>query len=153
MKLLKIISFLPFLTLIGQNFGPRRPSSVTFLAIFAFNFQSGVFTTTTFCFKRYYPCKIWKETFDNACFFTFFLTLGLIWPKFSPKTTPTLIFFTGFQWNILGDLISINNFNWNPVVLKKLLKYLKITIFWPNLCKNGFLMGYAPPKKQFFLHE
>ena len=33
-----------------------------------------------------------KNPIDNAHFFTFFTTLGLIWPKFPPKTTPTLIF-------------------------------------------------------------
>ena len=34
-----------------------------------------------------------KKPIDNACFFTFFITMDLIWPKFCPKTTPTLIFF------------------------------------------------------------
>ena len=40
MKFLKIISFLPFSTLIGQKFGPKRLSNVAFLAIFALNFLS-----------------------------------------------------------------------------------------------------------------
>ena len=43
----------------------------------------------------------------------FFTTLYLIWPKFCPKTTPTLNFFAGLQWKILGDSININNFDWN----------------------------------------
>ena len=50
-----------------------------------------------------------KKTIDNARFFTFFTTLDLIWPKFFPKTT-----------TILEDSININNFNWNPAVLKKI---------------------------------
>ena len=41
--------------------------------------------------------KYEKKTSDNACFFTFFTTLDLIWPTFYPKTTPTLIFLPGFQ--------------------------------------------------------
>ena len=40
--------------------------------------------------------KFEKETIDNDNFFTFFTTLGLIWPKFFPKTTPALTFFACF---------------------------------------------------------
>ena len=47
----------------GSKFGPKYPSNMTFLAKFALNFHSGVCTTTTFCFKRYPPCKIWKKTY------------------------------------------------------------------------------------------
>ena len=36
--------------------------------------------------------KYEKKTIDNGRFFTFFTTLDLIWHKFCPKTTPTLIF-------------------------------------------------------------
>ena len=36
---------------------------------------------------------------------------------------------------------------------KNLLKPLKITIFRPNLCKTGVLMGHAQNKKQFFFSE
>ena len=36
---------------------------------------------------------------------------------------------------------------------KILLKPLKITIFWPNLCKTGVLMGHTQNKKQFFRSE
>ena len=45
-----------------------------------------------------------KKPIDNACFFTFFTTSDLIWPKFCPKTTTTLFLFW-FQWSMLGDLI------------------------------------------------
>ena len=50
-KFLKIVSFLPFLTQIGQKFGSKHPSNVAFLTIFALSFHSGACTTTTFCFK------------------------------------------------------------------------------------------------------
>ena len=40
--------------------------------------------------------------------------------QFCPKTTRTLIFFPGFQWNMFGD--SSSNFNRNPVVLKNIAK-------------------------------
>ena len=46
---------------------------------------------------------------------------------------------------MLEDSINnINNFNWNLVVLKKLLKCLKFTIFPPNLRKTGVPIGHAP---------
>ena len=80
-KFLKIISFLPFLTQIRQKFGPKCPSNVALLITFALNFHSGVCTTSTFCFK------------DDACFFTFFTTLDLIWPKFCHKTYTHFDFF------------------------------------------------------------
>ena len=72
-----------------------------------------------FALKDIPHVKYEKKLNDNACFFTIFTTLGIILPRFYPKTTSTLIFFlAGFQWNILRDSIGINNFNWNPVVLK-----------------------------------
>ena len=37
-----------------------------------------------------------------------------------------------------------------PVLKKKLLKPLKITNFWPNLCKNVVPMGHTQNKKLFF---
>ena len=46
----------------------------------------------TFCFKMYSPCKLWEKPIDNAGFFTFFITLDLIWAKICFKTTPTLFF-------------------------------------------------------------
>ena len=50
-----------------------------------------------FALKGIPHVKYEKKAIDNAHFFTFFTTLGLIWPKFCPKTTPTLIFLPGFQ--------------------------------------------------------
>ena len=97
-----------------------------------------VFVQPLYNFCLYSP---WKKTIDNAFFFTF-LALDLIQPKFWNKTTPTLIFFAGFQWNMLGNSININNFNLNPVVLKKKLKPLKITILWSPWA--------MPAKKTFF---
>ena len=82
MKFLKIKFFLPFLIKLRQKFGPKCPLSVAFLAIFTLNFHWSICTTTAFCFKRYSPSKIWKKLIDNAYLFTFFTTLGLIWPRF-----------------------------------------------------------------------
>ena len=149
MKLLEIISFFQFLTQIGQKFGPKHPTDLAYLPIFALTFHSGICTTTTFCFKRYSPCKIWKKTLlIIPISLLFFTTLGQIWPQ-----DPTHFdFFAGFQWNMLRDSININNFNWNLVVLKKkLLKPLKITIFWPKLRKNGAPWAMPKRKKQLFL--
>ena len=51
---------------------------------------------------------------------------------------------------MLGNSINIKNFNWNPVVLKNLLR--KITIFLPSLCKN-VPMGHTQNKKVFFFRK
>ena len=54
---------------------------------------------------------------------------------------------------VKGDSINSNNFSWNPMSSsekKKLLKPLKITNFWPNLCKNVVPMGHTQNKKLFF---
>ena len=51
------------------------------------------------------PQVKYEKTNYNICFFTFFTTLDQIWPKFFPKTTPTLIFFAGLQKNMLGNSI------------------------------------------------
>ena len=94
--------------------------------------------------------KYEKKPNDIDCFFTFFTTLDIIWPKFYPKTTRSLTFFSLFPIKYVRDSISIKNFNWNPVVQKILLKLEKITIFWLSLCKTGVPMGHAQNKKQFF---
>ena len=50
-------------------------------------------------------------------------------------------FFAIFQWNMLGDSININNFNCNPVVLKK---------------KNGKTsktLSFLHPKQKVFLQK
>ena len=92
------------------------------------------------------PCaKYEKNLLIMPISLLFFTTLDLIWPKFCPKTTPILFFLLLLL--LLGDLININNFNYNPVILKIfLLKPLKIAIFGPNLCiKRG---QYRPHSKQ-----
>ena len=103
-KFLKIIGCLPFLAGIGQKFGPCGIS-----AIFALNFHSCVCITSTFSFKRYIPHVKYEKNLciDNARSLTFFTTLDLIWPKFYPKTTPTMFLFAGFQWNMWADSINI----------------------------------------------
>ena len=49
-----------------------------------------------FALKGIPNVKYEKKAIDNNHFFTFFTTLGLIWPKFCPKARPTLIFFAWF---------------------------------------------------------
>ena len=53
LKFLKIISFLPFLTQIGQNIWSKCPSKCGISSLFDLNFHSGVSKTTTFCFKSH----------------------------------------------------------------------------------------------------
>ena len=54
---------------------------------------------------------------------------------------------------MLGDSINFNNFNWNPVVLKKnLLKPLKLAIFGAICAKMGFPWT-TPKTKNFFFFE
>ena len=142
MKLLEIISFFQFLTQIGQKFGPKHPSDLAYLPIFVLTFRSGICTTTTFSFKRYSPCKIWKNPIDNTHFFTFFHNIGSNLAQILPQDLTHFDFFAGFQWNMLRDSININNFNWNLVLLKKL---------WPKLHKNGASWAMPKRKKQLFL--
>ena len=76
---------------------------------------------------------------------SFFTTLDLAWPKFCPKTRPILVFSPGSQWNMLGDSISFNKFNWNLVFLKKKGKTSKSLHFWTQLAqKRG---QYGPSQK------
>ena len=49
-----------------------------------------------FALKGIPNVKYEKKAIDNNHFFTFFTTLGLIWPKFCHKATPILIFFAWF---------------------------------------------------------
>ena len=94
-----------------------------------------------------------NKTIDNACFFTFFTTLDLIWLKFCPKTTPTLDFSADFQWNMLKDSININNCNWNQVVSENKrakCKTSKNYHFWGNFHNNGIPMGHAQNKSTIF---
>ena len=55
-----------------------------------------------------------------------------------PQDHIHFVCFAGFQWNMLGDLININNINCNLVASseKSLLKPLKIAIFGLNLRKK-----------------
>ena len=46
---------------------------------------------------------IWKAMNNNASFFVFFTTLGLIWPQIPH---PPFSFFADFPWNMLGDSIN-----------------------------------------------
>ena len=88
---------------------PYCPSNGASLAIFALNFLSDVFTTTIFALKGNVHVKYEKNLLIMSIYLLFFATLDLIWLRFCPKTTPTLIFFAVFQWNMLGDAINIQN--------------------------------------------
>ena len=59
-------------------------------------------------------------------------------------------FLADFQWNILRDSININNFNCNPVVLKKKIgKTSKSCYFWAQLAhKKGVSMAHAKEQKE-----
>ena len=57
------------------------------------------------------------------CFF--FTTLNLIWPKFCPKTTITLLFLADFQWIMIRDSMNINNLLQSSSSEKKLVRPLK----------------------------
>ena len=48
----------------------------------------------------------------------FFHNIGPNLAQILPQDHTQFDFFAGFQWNMLGDSININNFNCNPVVLK-----------------------------------
>ena len=125
---------------------------MSFLAILAINFHSGGFTMTTFCFKRHFPSKIWKKQW-YCLFLYYFHNIGHNLAQILPQDHTWFDFFAGFQWSMLGNSINIKNFNWNPVVLKNLLrKPLKITIFLPDLCKN-VPMGHIQNKKTIFYSE
>ena len=124
---------MPFLTQVGQKFGPECPSNVAFGALFAIGFHSCVWTSTTFHFKRYSPCKIWKKPIDNVLFLYFFHNIGLNLVQILPQDHTRFDFFCWFLIKyangiqlILITLIGIQKF-W-----EKLLKSPKITIFWPN---------------------
>ena len=131
MKFLKIISFLPFFTKIW----PWHPSNVAFLDIFTLHFHPGVCTTTTFSFKRYPPCRIWKKPIDNMpVSLLFFTTFNLVWPKFCPKTTSTLIFLL-----VSNDYsININNSNvgWVRSFLIEKQKWLTHSSLGETIIKN-----------------
>lgn len=54
---------------------------------------------------------------------------------------------------MLGDSININSLSCNLLVLKKLLKPLKTTIFEPNVGKKGVNMDHTQNEKQICLAE
>ena len=71
-------------------------------------------------------------------------------PDFAPKTTPTLLFFADFQWNMLGHSININNLCRNPLVLKKIGKTSKNCYFWDHLVQKRGQHGSQPKWKTNF---
>ena len=61
-----------------------------------------------------------KKIIDNSNFLYFFHNLGPNLAQILPQDNTHFIFFAGFQRNILRDLININNYDCNPVVLKRI---------------------------------
>ena len=61
-----------------------------------------------------------------------------ICPKFRSTDHTHFTFLAGFQWNMLGDSIDINNLSCNPEVLKKCwYNLLKIVFLGPICTKKG----------------
>ena len=71
-------------------------------------------------------------------------------PNFTPNTTPILSFIAdSWLWNMLGDSINIDNFNYNPVDMKKTGKTYNYNFFCPTCSKKG-QYGSPPKQKTFF---
>ena len=102
---LKIIRFLPFLTQIGQNLGPKCPSNMAFVAILDLNFHLSICTNTTFCFKRYSPCKMWK----NLLIMSVSLLFSQHWNWFGPNFAYNHTHFDLFCW---FPIKHVKRFNW-----------------------------------------
>ena len=91
--------------------------------------------------------KYGKKPIDNASFFNF---LHKLWPNLAQilaQDHTHLTFFTGLQWNMLEEWININNFNCNPVVLKKIDKTSKNYYFGANL----LFLWYGVQMTEFFV--
>ena len=122
--------------------------ALTSLKFSIFSYNCNKFPLRWFYNHCFLLQKIWKKPNDITCFFTFFTTLDIIWPKFCPKTTPNLILFASFQWSMLGNSIDIKKFNWNPVLLAVVLK--KFCYFLVQLVQNWGPHGLRPKQKTFF---
>ena len=59
-----------------------------------------------------------------------------------------LFIFCVFQWNTLVDSINIDNFNWNPIVLKKkMVKPIKLSFLSAQLPQKRGHYGSRPKQK------
>ena len=92
---------------------------MVFLANIVFNFHSGFSITLTFLLVNVYLMQNMKKPIEISVSLFFSQHWTYFGPNFAPKTTPTLVSLTDFQWNMLGDTININNLCCNPAVLKK----------------------------------
>ena len=90
---------------------------------------------------------------DIACFFTFFHNMRHNLAHILTQDHTQFDFFAGFQWSILGDLINIKNFNWNPVVLKKFAKTYKNYYFSAQLVQKWGPHGPCPKEETFFFEK
>ena len=149
MKLLKIISFLPFLTQIGQKSGAITSFNHGISSYICLKFPLRCLYNHYFSFRRYFPCKIYKNLLIMAVSLLFSQHWTLFGSNFAPRPHQLWHFLlVSHEICYIQDSIKINNFDWNPVVLKKIAKTSKIYHFWPNLHKTGVPMGHS--KKKFF---
>ena len=121
---------------------------MAFLAIFVFNFHSGLIQTLICVLKGITQAKYFK----NLLIMSVSLMFSQHWTQFGPNFVPRLhLFFCWFPMKMLWDLVNINNFDCSTVVVKKkLVQPLKITISGSNLYKKGVAMDHAQNKNYFF---
>ena len=96
-----------------------------------------------------------KKTYWKCLFLYFFHNVRPNLAQILPKSTPTLIFFAGFQWNMLRGSIDINNLNWleSGSSEKVLLKPLKLPFFDPTFAKMESLWATSKTKKTIFFSK
>ena len=61
-----------------------------------------------------------KETYWQCQFLYFFHNIGSNFAQILPQDHTYFDFFAGLEYNVLGNSVKINNFNYNPVVLKNI---------------------------------
>ena len=97
----------------------------------------------------------YEKPIDNVRFCNFLKHWTYFVPNFVPIPYPLSFFFAGFQWNILGYSISINNFTCNPVEFwQKIGKASKNCHFWAQLVQKRDHYGWVMTKtKNFFFRN
>ena len=122
---------------------------IVFLAKLVFNFHSGISINTTLCLWIWlHLMENIKKTTEIPVFLCFLTTLYKIWPRFCPTDHTHFTFLVDFQWNTLGDSITVNNLCCNPAVPKPSSKTSKKLFLGSNLHKKEVIMGHALNEKQ-----
>ena len=86
----------------------------------------------------------------SLLYFTTFVS-NLAQILFAPRSHPLWFFLLVSNKICLGDSCNFNNFDWNPVVLKKIAKTPKNYNFSANLCENGIpIWATIKTEKQIF---